>query len=460
MLAANLIVPCAYGDVPISTLISFSTSSGTQPAAGLVQGPDGALYGTTEAYGPNNKGTVFKIASDGIFTNLVSFTGTNGLYPGANPAGTLLWGTDGNFYGTTSTGGTNNNGTVFQLNTNGVFTSLVSFTGTNGAYLGEYPVAGLVWGTNGNLYGTTQYGGTNDLVNGSGGTIFELTTNGVFTSLVSFTGTNGAYLGASPNAALTLGTDGNFYGTTEMGGTNDFVNGGDGTVFRITSTGAFTTLVSFNSGNNIDGANPYAGLIQGLDGYFYGTTYAGGSQSLGTIFKITSQGLLTTLLAFNSTNGASPEGGLVQGLDGDFYGTTQSGGTTDYGTVFQMTPVGMFTSLVSFAQTNGANPVAGLIQGSDGYFYGTTGSGGTNFLYGTVFRFPPPPNILSWKWAGGALSVTWSAAAGQTYQVLFKTNLDQTAWTSLATNTATSSTATNSDTIGTGQQRFYRVSLP
>ena len=457
VLTVSLVAPCARGDVAVSTLISFNLSNGSQPSAGLVQGSDGAFYGTTQTGGLYNQGTVFKIASNGAFTNLLSFSGINGPYPGANPAGNLVLGANGNFYGTTESGGASNNGTLFEVTTTGGFTNLISFTGTNGGYLGDYPTAGLVWGTNGNLYGTTQFGGTNDLVNGPDGTIFEVTTSGVFTSLVSFSGTNGAWLGANPIGSLVLGTDGNLYGTTQYGGTNDLVNGGDGTVFRITSAGAFTSLFSFNTTN---GANPQAGLVQGDDGSFYGTTYNGGSNALGTVFKITPQGLLAPLLAFNNANGANSQAGLVQGLDGDLYGTTKSGGASTYGTVFQITPAGRFTSLVSFANTNGAYPVAGLTQGSDGNFYGTTASGGANYAYGTVFRFTPPPLFLKQWQTNGAFAFTWSTATGRTYQVQFITSLGHTNWSNLGSAMpATNSTATAADLMGTNQQRFYHVEL-
>ncbi|HLX96512.1 MAG TPA: choice-of-anchor tandem repeat GloVer-containing protein, partial [Verrucomicrobiae bacterium] len=240
--AVILVAPLAYGDIAINTLISFNLANGNQPSAGLVQGPDGAFYGTTQTGGSYNQGTVFKITSSGAFTSLLSFTGTNGLYPGANPVGNLVLGANGNLYGITEAGGTSDLGTVFVVATNGTFTSLISFTGTNGPDLGDYPTAGLVWGTNGNLYGATEYGGTNDPANGGDGTLFEVATNGVFNNLVSFTAINGAYPVAN---SLVPGTDGNLYGTTQYGGTNDLINGGDGTVFRITSAGAFTTLASF-----------------------------------------------------------------------------------------------------------------------------------------------------------------------------------------------------------------------
>ena len=458
LLATILVVTGAYGDVAIDTLISFNFSNGNQPSAGLVQGLDGAFYGTTQTGGWYGKGTAFKITSSGVFSNLFSFTGTNGPYTGDGPSGNLVLDANGNLYGTTESGGASDNGTLFEVTTGGGFISLVSFTGTSGAYPGDYPSAGLAWGANGNLYGTTQYGGTNDLENGGDGTIFEVTTGGVFTSLVSFTATNGSYLGANSQGCLVMGADGNLYGTTSYGGSNDLINGGDGTIFCVSSDGLFTSLFSFNTTN---GANPQAGLVQGEDGSFYGTTYNGGSNALGTIFKVTSQGLLTTLLVFNATNGANPYASLIPGLDGNFYGTTQFGGTNGYGTVFQMTPAGRFTSLISLAQTNGANPVAGLTQGSDGNFYGTTGSGGANYIYGTVFRFTPPPLLLKQSQANGAFAFAWSSATGQTYQVQFITNLGETNWSNWGSGAilATNSTTTASDPMGTNQQRFYRIEL-
>jgi len=456
-LTVILVAPCAHGEVAIHPLISFNFSNGSQPSAGLVQGPDGAFYGTTQTGGAYNQGTVFKIASNGAFTNLLSFSGINGSYPGANPAGNLVFDANGNYYGTTESGGASNNGTIFEVTATGGFTNLVSFTGSGGACPGDDPVAGLVWCTNGNLYGTTQLGGTNDLVNGPDGTIFEVTTNGVFTSLVSFSGTNGAWLGTGPAGSLVLGADGNFYGTTEFGGTNDLANGGDGTVFRMTPAGVFTSLFSFNAAN---GANPQAGLVQAGDGSFYGTTYNGGSNALGTVFKMTAAGLLTSLLAFNNANGANPQAGLVQGLDGDLYGTTKSGGTSNYGTVFEITPAGGFTSLVSFANTNGAYPVAGVTQGRDGNCYGTTASGGTSYVYGTVFRFTPPPKFLKQWQTNGAFAFNWSAATGRTYQVQFIARLGQTNWSNWGSAVpATNSIATAADPLGTNQQRFYRVEL-
>ncbi len=196
--------------------------------------------------------------------------------------------------------------------------------------------------------------------------------------------------GSSPESALVRGNDGNFYGTTNQGGTYN-----SGTVFRVTPGGVFTSLVSFNGTN---GQNPYASLVIGLDGNFYGTTYNGGTSGDGTVFKITPAGTLTTLINFNGTNGYYPFGGLVQDSSGNFYGTT-NGETTNAGTVFKLTPNGSggynLTTLVVFNGTNGENPLASLFLGGDGNLYGTTQSGGTAGGLGTVFRMTPSGTLAS-----------------------------------------------------------------
>jgi uncharacterized repeat protein (TIGR03803 family) len=220
-----------------------------------------------------------------------------------------------------------------------VLRTLVSFGKTNGAA----PLAALVQGSDGNFYGTTSLGGNLSLNNGAGyGTVFQMTPAGVLTRLVSFTGANGSY----PSAGLVQGTNGSFYGTAEYGGNLSLNAGyGFGTVFKMTPAGALTTLVSFNLAN---GYNPSAGLVQGSDGNFYGTTDGGGAGGAGTVFKMTPAGVLTTLVAFNGADGNSPQAPLVQGSDGNFYGTTGYGGANGKGTVFQVTPAGALTTLVSF----------------------------------------------------------------------------------------------------------------
>jgi uncharacterized repeat protein (TIGR03803 family) len=355
------------------------------PSAALVKGNDGNFYGTTEYGGASGMGTVFQATTNGTLTTLVSFNGINGSYPFAG----LLQGSNGNFYGTTEYGGTDGNyGTVFEMTPSGALTMLVSFNGTNGSY----PAAVLVQGSDGNFYGTTQSGGASGM-----GTVFQVTPVGVLTTLVSFNNTNGSV----PLAGLVQGTNGNFYGTTFQGGDLSidgiFNNSGAGTVFEMTPGGVLTTRVVFNGYN---GANPAGGLVQGTNGNLYGTAAIGGNVSLnagwgfGTAFKMTPGGTLTTLVSFGLTNGYNPTAGLVQGSDGNFYGTTDGGGAGGCGTVFQMTPAGVSTTLVSFKGANGNRPQAALVQGSDGNLYGTTEYGGANGL-GTVFQVTPAGMLMT-----------------------------------------------------------------
>jgi uncharacterized repeat protein (TIGR03803 family) len=305
-----------------------------------------------------------------VFTTLSSFTGTN---DGAGPNG-LVQGSDGNFYGTTQYGGTFGWGTVFKISTNGALTSLYSFGSvqdTNGTPLdGGLPMAGMVQGSDGNFYGTAYWGGTY-----TNGTVFKISPSGTLTSLHSFTGGSD---GANPFAGLVQGSDGYFYGTTYGGGI------GYGTVFKISTNGALAALYAFGTildvwGWPLDGYNPN-GLVQGSDGNFYGTTECGGTNqpghSDGTVFKISPNGAYTSLYSFGSVQdglaGEWPMAGLVQGSDGYFYGTTHSGGIR-YGTVFKISTNGALTGLYSFTGfSDGAYPSAGLVQGSDGNFYGTT----------------------------------------------------------------------------------------
>ena len=307
---------------------------------------------------------------DGTLTVLHDFgDGTYGNHPQAG----VIQGTDGNLYGTDRTGGTFSSGTVYQLTSAGTLNTLYTFGGDTGH--GTLPQAALFQGSDGNFYGTTREGGVNGV-----GTVFVITSTGKLTTLHSFGGNDGD--GARPRGGVIEGADGNFYGTTETGGDD-----GEGTVFKITPTGTFTRLYSFGN-SDTDGAYPYNGVIQGTDGNFYGTTESGGVDGVGTVFQITPAGVLTTLYSFTGENdGDSPYAGLFQGSDGNFYGTTFEGGLYGAGTIFQITSAGALTTLYSFTgYPDGANPEAAPIQGADGNFYGTTNSGGVNFD-GTVYSF-------------------------------------------------------------------------
>ena len=345
------------------TLHSFAGSDGANPIGGLVQGNDGAFYGTTYLGGANGKGTVFKMDASSAFTTLHSFAESDGM----NPFAALMQGSDGSFYGATYYGGANGKGTLFKITTSGAVTTLHSFAGSDGAN----PIAELIQSSDGNLYGITYGGGSADK-----GTVFRMNAAGVVTTLHSFAGSDGA----NPHARLIQASDGNFYGTSRYGGVAD-----KGTIFRMNAAGVVTTLHSFAE-LPLDGANPVAGLIQGADGSFYGTTYQGGANDQGTVFRMDVSGLTITLHSFAETDGANPQARLMQTADGGFYGTTLRGGAAHYGTVFTMNSSGLVTTLHSFVGSAGETPIAGLMQGSDGNFYGTTSTNAGGTGYGTVFK--------------------------------------------------------------------------
>ena len=334
------------------------------------------------------------------------------------------------------------------MSTNGMLTKLHSFTHDLD---GGYPTGALVPGTDGNFYGTTSIGGTNGQ-----GIVCKISTNGTVTDLYSFTGGND---GANPDAGLVRGTDVKFYGTTQNGGTN-----GQGTVFSVTTNGTLKSLYSFTGGN--DGANPEAALVQGSDGYFYGTTSKGGAYTNqeydagnGTVFKISTSGAFASLYSFTGgADGANPEAGLVQASDGSFYGTTSSGGTNGQGTVFKISTNGAFTSLYSFTGGNdGANPDAGLLQASDGSFYGTTYGGGVGGV-GSVFRLTIQPAFQVVTLTNHTLTLKWSTETGGKYQLQFNPGFSSSTWTNVgATTTASGSTLNGMDSVTNGARRVYRV---
>ncbi len=251
----------------------------------------------------------------------------------------------------------------------------------NSATDGNSPYSGLIQATDGNLYGVTYVGGPD-----GNGTLFKVTTGGALTTLHSFCSQSGCMDGSNPYGGLVQATNGNFYGTTSSNGAN-----GDGTIFTVTPGGRLTTLYSFCSQNNCP-KGPFAALIQATDGNLYGTTYLGGAFGWGAIFKIAPSGALTTFYNFCSQKGCPdgnfPDSALIQSTDGNLYGTTPAGGANNYGTVFKITLNGTLTTLHSFRDATGEYPSGGLIQGADGNFYGTTQGGGANGE-GTVFKITP-----------------------------------------------------------------------
>ena len=360
------LIPNAARAQTFTSLASFNGTNGADPFyAVLVQGLDGNLYGTTSARGAHGQGTVFKITPSGTLTTLYSFCAKSNCTDGSVPYGGLVLGTDGDFYGTTFTGGALNAGTVYKITPAGKVTTLHSFKFSDGLN----PYDALVQGTDGNFYGTTTYGGAHLL-----GNVFKITPQGVLTNLHSFDSSDGS----EPEAGLIQGTDGNFYGTTYNGGGP----GGYGTAFKITPAGVFTTLHFFD--DDVDGRQIVAGLVQGTDGNFYGTAGGGGPLGYGTVYTMTPAGAVTVLHNFDVTDGDAPNL-LLLGTDGNFYGTTISGGAKGDGTVFEVTPQGSLTTLHTFTGPDGDFVFAGPAQVTDGNLYGTTQLGGSK-NDGTVFQ--------------------------------------------------------------------------
>jgi uncharacterized repeat protein (TIGR03803 family) len=324
----------------------------------------------------------------GAISVLHWFGGTDG----AGSAAALVQGSDGNFYGTTAHGGANQQGTIFRITPAGAFTSLYAF----GPDEGYGPSAGLVQAADGNFYGTTVGGGALGY-----GTIFSVSPSGAFATLSSFTGANGA----NPLGTLVQGTNGSLFGTTKSGGLT-----GAGTLFSVTTSGVVTGLHSFS---RADGGYPLAGLVQGADGNFYGTTPGDWSYYvLGTVFRATPAGDVTTLHAFGTLEGSDPQASLVAGSDGKFYGAALRGGAFGLGTLFRISPSGVFETLHTFTGADSALPI-GLTPGLDGNFYGTTQGGiGGPVWPCTVFRMTPTgdfttlwtfPFLPNWECPAGPL---------------------------------------------------------
>jgi uncharacterized repeat protein (TIGR03803 family) len=360
-----------------TALAHFDGANGVNPAAALVEGAGGNFYGTASGGGVyGNYGTIFKVTPAGRMTTLYSFCAAAGCPDGSMPFAGLTLAADGQFYGTTTKGGSADQGTVFKISPQVRLTTIYSFAAPGGIS----PYAGLLQSADGNLYGVTAYGGADHA-----GTIFRITPSGKLTTLFDFC-SNQCRNGMYPFAGLIQGTDGNFYGTTYLG----FAFDGFGTVYKVTPHGNLTTLARFCANPNCaDGAETHAGLIQATDGNFYGTTPARGTYGNGVVFRVTSDGDYATLYNFNGFDGANPNTALVQNRGGNLYGTTYWDGAHNGGTVFEITTGGTLTTLYNFCDANdcgdGGHPLGSLVQGTDGNLYGTTWSGGRNGV-GVVFR--------------------------------------------------------------------------
>lgn len=405
VLAAMPLMAAAEATPAVSTVVAFSYST---PIGSFVKGLDGALYGVASS-STGTSGLIYRSTVDG---SSVTTLHQLGEADGVSPQAGLLLASDDKLYGTTLVGRPIAPGSIFSLKQDGtVFTTLhtfAAFTTTDFGLTkfntdGADPVAELTEGSDGNLYGVTRTGGPNGT-----GVIFRMGRDGTgFQTLHAFSAiTSEAAVtpvvnaeGKGPAAPLVEGADGKFYGTASLGGAS-----GRGTVFRINFDGtgfevlhAFTaTTTNATTGllENAEGATPYAGLIDGGDGFFYGVASQGGTSGNGTIFAISPDGTtFTTLHSFDGNNGSSPVAELALFSDGKLYGTTAGGGTTSagavstFGTIFSIARDGTgFTKLHSFDNTNGVYPAGQLLELSGTVFLGTTGDGG-KCGSGTIFRY-------------------------------------------------------------------------
>ena len=371
------------------------------------------------------------------FSTVVEFTGTTGLRLGGLPTSALMEHSDGNLYGTSSRGGTANFGTVYRLTKAGAFTSLRSMTGTVPGAAGFYPASTPEQHTDGVLYGVNE-GNDSGITAGGYGNTFKITPGGAYTPLLVFGGTGSANRGNRPIAGLTaVGND--FYGTTDSGGFST----NHGTMFKFSAvTGVMTYLLDFTyTGASNRGSQPWGKLLNGGDGFLYGSTYGGGSQGFGTLFKYhIATNVLTTLVEF--TGNASPFPGkypadkLLLATDGNLYGTTINGGAFNAGTVFRLNPVtGAYAAIVEFSNnvggSQGAGPYSGLVQGPDGYLYGTTeylgpGSSGTGTIYRVSLAGQITPRLVDFTGtvAPHKGSHPWGGLLKTTEGIIYGTTLD------------------------------------
>ncbi len=406
-------------------LADFGNGNGEYPNAPLAQGTDGDLYGTTQNGPWPSNGFAFKMTLGGTFSTF-DYACTENDCTGHQPYAGLVLASDGNFYGTTYEGGDGAyrsssrypGGTVLQLNPQSGLNTIYSFCSLVACDDGDDPFSPVIQGGDGNFYGVTPGGGANNL-----GTVFSVTSGGTLTTLHSFASTEGN----TPYGGLIQASDGNFYGTTGYGGSgaNCTDEGGCGTIFKITSEGTLTTLYNFCGQTNCaDGYYPRGSLIQATDGNLYGVTIYGGantksgSPNYGTVFEITTAGVFTSLYSFcaltNCADGYSPAG-ILQATDGNFYGATYDGGASYYGTLFKLTSAGVLTTLHNFCTkggehcTDGEYPEA-LVQATDGNFYGVAQRGGIS-SHGTAFK-------VSVGLGAFVETVTASGAAGASVIIL------------------------------------------
>jgi uncharacterized repeat protein (TIGR03803 family) len=429
-------------DVVLQTIYATAPARSTVPFSGIVQAPDGNFYGTRPSGAGGTYGSVFRVTPAGTMTTLVQFLGSNGN----DPEGSLVLATNGGLYGTTALGGAYSAGTLFKITTTGSFQRLHSFNGSDGAY----PAFNLIQASDGFLYGVTMRIVSNTA------TIFRADLAGTVTPLTNLSAAMPGYA-VAPTDGLVEGPDGWLYGTTRIDSPSSKV----GSIYRISTNGLFQTVVYFTAGAT--GVRPAGGLTSGRDGFLYGTLTGGNSFSgytNGQVFRMTTNGVLTTLVAFAVTNGTNPRTRMLLASDGHFYGQTDDGGPSGMGTIFRVTTDGLLTTLAGgFGYSGGDNGAPPLTQASDGNLYGTGMIWG-GYSSALVVRLVQPPLISRTVWSGGRITLTWNSFSNGVYRLAYKSAVNSASWTTQATTiTATSATTSASDYPGTATQRYYQVVL-
>jgi uncharacterized repeat protein (TIGR03803 family) len=427
----------SHAGVTFTNIFTFNGTNGEIPQM-LVPAAYNKFYGFTELGGPNNLGGVFSIDYSGVFSNLF-FSDTN-----LGGVQYLTTGFESSCYGL------NSRGQIFEFGPDGTIGNsnlAPSFGGELGHFFQD--PEGIIYGVIEIQPAPPYYG-----------SIFKINitfNNGVLSTLANFNGTNG-YIPLS----LLLGADNNFYGITQYGGSNftSAASGeGDGTIFRVDRNGNLTNIFSFNDSDSLPQT-----LVKGADGDLYGGTANGGINNAGTLFRITTNGVLVWSFPLNGTNGADPRS-LIRGNDGNIYGVTHSGGInydidSGFGTFFRMTPSGSFTTLFEFDTTDDAEPWS-IIQGSDGNFYGTAVDG-DGFGNGAIFKLsisiPVQPSFTAITQSNGLISLKWTSVSGQLYQLQTNSSLCSTNWGNLGGPIlATDGFTSASDTVTPNASLFYRV---
>ncbi|MGA7220733.1 MAG: choice-of-anchor tandem repeat GloVer-containing protein [Candidatus Sulfotelmatobacter sp.] len=373
----------------VTTLQNFNGGNGANPFLGaLTQGRDGKLYGTTYNGGANGIGTIFRFNQATNYISVMhSFAGADG----SSPAGGVTLATDGNFYGTTNYGGSAGFGVLFRITPSGVYTVLHSFLGESD---GEYPDSAPIEASDGNLYGVTT-GGFNGDGSAVDPTVYKYTRTGVYSIVYTFAATDGANV-----AMMMQGSDGMLYATANTGGSDAC-----GSIVKLTLAGVLKGVHSFNCQHDSGGAYPFAALVEASNGNYYGTTPDGGVNDFGVLFELSPTFAETVGYTFTSAGARTPQAGLVQGTDGNLYGVTQSSGNLEGGILYNWNPSTLaYSQLYQFIGTSYLS--APLMQHTSGFFYAPSWQSGTyndGYLFSVDMGLGP---FVAFVYPGGGVGVS------------------------------------------------------